>query len=588
MLTSTAYEDSLLSFWPRVRDFAVPPTMIETATVRRRHGDWAGACAAAGVDIDFDLRSLTRTHGRELASRIRRDLRHLAPDLLRWHMPRVAPDGLLRPGLTITLARYDRAAGPDDADPPRPVHLVVRTPPAWADGGQRMSLALWDATPGTSRERFFFDTGARRHPHPRPSRRYRLDLHRHLWDTRRTDELRVRSGADLPPGDARSGSAGSPGPVPPGPVPPGPVPPGPVPPGLGCAVGRWAEEAAIVLRDEGRTTGTVTVRIGARRRLLLELVADPARVGPPALRITEAPADGGGDLTVPALPDAATWELPDLTLIRAGAIAPERLHPLVASALTPGHGPSELGGPSLDGPAALGGAGGAAAFFGAHGRAVPSGVAGDKAFFGVGGGADSFGSGGNAALSGVHGRAAPPRAGGDEAPSAVGGDAAPSRAGGNPGPSGGAGQVAPGAARLVECRGASHRIGLVDGVLVPLDHDPAEIRREELLVALTGTPLPCLRVIDEAHRQPQCLSDVRERLRHGDTAGALAVVEGLLGPEAVLRGGALRDELRAAAQRRLTYGLFRAGLTGPGPDRLRPGPVRPPGIRSHPRHTTGR
>ncbi|MEU4167640.1 hypothetical protein AB0F46_12235 [Streptomyces sp. NPDC026665] len=541
MLTSTAYEDSLLSFWPRVRDFAVPPTMIETATVRRRHGDWAGACAAAGVDIDFDLRSLTRTHGRELASRIRRDLRHLAPDLLRWHMPRVAPDGLLRPGLTITLARYDRAAGPDGADPPRPVHLVVRTPPAWADGGQRMSLALWDATPGTSRERFFFDTGARRHPHPRPSRRYRLDLHRHLWDTRRTDELRVRSGANLSPGDARSGSA---------------VPPGPVPSGLGCAVGRWAEEAAIVLRDEGRTTGTVTVRIGARRRLLLELVAGPARVGPPALRITDAPADGGGDLTVPALPDAATWELPDLTLIRAGAIAPERLHPLVASALTPGHGPAESGGHAFlsaaGEPAVPPGAGGAAAFSGAHTGAVPSGV------------------------------------GGDEAPSAVGGDAAPSRAGGNPGPSGVAGQVAPRAARLVECRGASHRIGLVDGVLVPLDHDPAEIRREELLVALTGTPLPCLRVIDEAHRQPQCLSDVRERLRHGDTAGALAVVEGLLGPEAVLRGGALRDELRAAAQRRLTYGLFRAGLTGPGPDRLRPGPVRPPGIRSHPRHTTGR
>ncbi|MEV6192255.1 hypothetical protein AB0M19_07605 [Streptomyces sp. NPDC051920] len=556
MLTSTAYEDSLLSFWPRVRDFAVPPTMIETATVRRRHGDWAGACAAAGVDVDFDLRSLTRTHGRELASRIRRDLRHLAPDLLRWHMPRVAPDGLLRPGLTITLARYDRAAGPDGADPLRPVHLVVRTPPAWADGGQRMSLALWDAAPGTSRERFLFDTGARRHPHPRPSRRYRLDLHRHLWDTRRTDELRVRSGADLPTGDARSRSAD---------------PPGPVPPGLGCAVGRWAEEAAIVLRDEGGTTGTVTAWIGARRRLLLELVADLARVGPSALRITDAPADGGGDLTVPALPDAATWVLPDLTLIRAGAIDPERLHPLVASALTPGHGPSESGGHAL--PSAAGE------------PAVPSEACGPAALGGAGGDAASVG---NAAFSGARGRAVPSRAGGDKAPSGVGGDAALSRAGGNPGASRVAGQVAPGTARLVECRGASHRIGLVDGVLVPLDHDPAEIRREELLVALTGTPLPCLRVIDEAHRQPQCLSDVRERLRHGDTAGALAVVEGLLGPEAVLRGGALRDELRAAAQRRLTYGLFRAGLTGPGPDRLRPGPARPPGIRSHPRHTTGR
>ena len=105
--------------------------------------------------------------------------------------------------------------------------------------------------------------------------------------------------------------------------------------------------------------------------------------------------------------------------------------------------------------------------------------------------------------------------------------------------------------RLVECRGAQHRIGLVDGVLAALDHDPAEIRREELLAALTGTPLPCLRAIDEAHRHPECLPDVRARLDHGDTAGALAVVEGLLGPDALLRDGALRDELEAAAQRRI-------------------------------------
>ncbi|MEU9005655.1 hypothetical protein AB0D15_27875, partial [Streptomyces sp. NPDC048551] len=130
----------------------------------------------------------------------------------------------------------------------------------------------------------------------------------------------------------------------------------------------------------------------------------------------------------------------------------------------------------------------------------------------------------------------------------------------------------PGGPRLVECRGAVHRIGLVDGVLAPLDHDPAELRREELLVALGGPPLPCLRAVDEAHRRPDCLSGVRERLVHGDTAGALAVVERLLGPGAVLREGALRDELAAAAQRRVVYGMFRAGLIGRGPGR-RLGPV---------------
>nr|WSY55662.1 hypothetical protein OG999_39705 [Streptomyces sp. NBC_00886] len=460
MLPHTANGNPRFSFWPRVREFAVPPSMIETATVRRCAGDWAGACAAAGVDIDLDLRSVARTHGSELAARVRADLRRLAPDLLRWHLPRIAPDGLLRPGLTLTLVRY----GDDAAGPP---HLVVRTPPAWADGGQRISLALWD---GTHRE-----ADARRHPHPRPNRRFRLDLHRHLWDAGRSGELRVRSGADRPPADD-----------------PPSIPDllETVPEGRHCAVDRWAAEAAILLRAEGRTTGPVTVRFGSRHRLALD--PGPAADTP---RIAPAPRDGSA-AALPVLPDAATWVLPDLELLRAGAIEADRLHPLVAAALVPDR-------PRPDGSART-----------------------------------------------------------------------PDR---------------PGQPHLVECRGARHRIGLVDGVLAPLDHDPAEIRREELLVALTGTPLPCLQAIDEAHRRPDCLTGVRERLVHGDTAGALAVVEGLLGPDAVLRGGALRDELRAAAERRLAYGLFRAGLVGPGPrsGRFYPGLPYPRNVRSRPRRTAG-
>ncbi|UUU35938.1 hypothetical protein JIX56_42310 [Streptomyces sp. CA-210063] len=470
MLTHIANGDSRLSFWSRVREFAVPPSMIETATVRRAVGDWAGACAAAGIDIDLDMRSVAHGHGHELAAQVRADLRYLAPDLLRWHMPRIAPDGLLRPGLTLSLARYDVAgrAGP------YPVHLVARTPPAWADAGQRIGLALWDGSRS--------EAAARGHPHPRPSRRYRLDLHRHLWDARRAGELRVRAGADASAAD---------GPSPPGPSlvdsdVPGTDVWGTLAAERGCAVERWADEAAVVLRAEGRSTGTVLVRCGARRRLMLDVGSGPGADAdgrslngngnePPALRIAVASGDDGVGASLPVLPDAATWVLPDLELIRAGAIDVERLHPLVASALVPGH--------------------------------VPSGPSG-----------------------------------------------APDRAG---------------RPRIVECRGERHRIGLVDGVLVPLDHDPAEIRREELLVELTGTPLPCLQAIDEAHRRPDCLSGVRERLDHGDIAGALAVVEGLLGPEAVLRDGALRDELEAAARRRIAYGLYRAGLADPGPGRVR-------------------
>ncbi|MDQ0749931.1 hypothetical protein QF034_004162 [Streptomyces africanus] len=455
MLTHTANGGSPLSceplsFWPRVREFAVPPSMIETATARRRAGDWAGACAAAGVDVDLQPRAVARVHGPELAARLREDLRHLAPDLLRWHMPRIAPDGLLRPGLTVTLARYD-AAGRDGV---RPLHLVVRTPPAWADAGQRMSLALWDASHAAAADR--------RHPHPRPSRRFRLDLHRHLWDARHAGELGVRCGAERSSGDDRSAVAGDTA-----------VDTamnrelaGLLPPGHQGAVDRWAAEAAILLRAEGPSSSRVCVRLAARTRLVLDL-SDGA-----------VTAYGHrGDSSLPVLPDAATWVLPDLALLRAGAIDAGRLHPLVASALRV--------------------------------ERVPAGTS-----------------------------------------------RVPQRAGD---------------ARLVECRGARHRIGLADGVLAALDHDPAEIRREELLAALGGPPLPCLRAIDDAHRRPDCLTGVRERLDHGDVAGALAVVEGLLGPEAVLRNGPLRDALETAARRRIAYGLFRAGLDGPSPGRLRPG-----------------
>ncbi|QIS21116.1 hypothetical protein [Nocardia terpenica] len=445
-------DGSRISLWLRVREFAVPPSMIETATARRRVGDWAGACAAAGFDVDVDLRSLARTHGRELAARVRADLRCLAPDLLRWHMPRVAPDGLLRPGLTMTLARYHAGAGS--------MHLVVRTAPAWADADQRISLALWDES----------GVGNSPHPHPRPNRRFRLDLHRHLWDARRSNELLIRSGAEQ---FAENGTMDSRlrKMVP-----------------QGCAIDRWAAEAEILLRAEGRPPGPLLVRFGARRRMVVEL---PSLRDDPVLRIAERyprammPA-------LPILPDAATWVLPDLALIHAGAITADRLHPLVAAALLPDYSPTEKSCDTdrVDQP------------------------------------------------------------------------------------------------RLVECRGEQHRIGLVNGALTALDHDPAEIRREELLIALSGTPLPCLQAIDQAHRHPDCLVGVQDRLSHGDITGALAIVEGLLGPDAVLRAGALRDELEASARRRITYGLFRSGLTGSGPTPIPTNRRRD--YRSRPRNATSR
>jgi hypothetical protein len=45
--------------------------------------------------VELDPRPLARTHGRQLVAQVRADCGHLAPDLLRRHVPRMAADGLL-------------------------------------------------------------------------------------------------------------------------------------------------------------------------------------------------------------------------------------------------------------------------------------------------------------------------------------------------------------------------------------------------------------------------------------------------------------------------------------------------------------
>ncbi|MTE17740.1 hypothetical protein F0L17_01045 [Streptomyces sp. TRM43335] len=437
-----------LLMWQRVREYAVPPSMIETATARRAVGDWAGACAAARIDVDLDLRAVRDRHGTEFVTHLRADLRRLAPDLLRWHMPRIAPDGRLRPGLTVSLARY-RGSGA------APLQLVARTPPAWADAGQRISLALWERAGGGP---------PGQHPHPHADRRFRLDLHRHLWDAGRSGELAVRCGADGAPSTAPADRPHAPGRP--------DLPDRPDQPTVHdspWATASWAAEAELLLRAEERPRGAFTVRLGARSRAVFELVAPDDSHAPTFRPLREAlpPQEVAA---LPVLPEAAARILPDLELLRAGLVATERLHPLVAAALT-----------------------------------------------------------------------AP-----DSAPVA------------GPGHE-------PGDPHRVECRGEVHRIALRGGVLTAVDHDPDQLRREGLLVALGGPALPCLRAIDAAHRTPEALPAVRERLRHGDVAGALAVVERLLGPGAVLRDGPLREELESAAARRVDHGLFRSGLAAVRP-----------------------
>ncbi|MFC7485066.1 ankyrin repeat domain-containing protein [Luedemannella flava] len=87
-LARRAFVDHNATSWLTARRFAVPARMVAGAGERRLAGDWRGACAAAGVDVAIDLPDVANRFGAEVAGRVEDDLRHLVPDLVRWHLPR--------------------------------------------------------------------------------------------------------------------------------------------------------------------------------------------------------------------------------------------------------------------------------------------------------------------------------------------------------------------------------------------------------------------------------------------------------------------------------------------------------------------
>jgi hypothetical protein len=143
---------------------AVPARMIERATARRLAGDWRGACAIAGVDVEVDLDAVKRAHGTEVAGGVEDDLRHLVPDLLRWHLPRRPADGLLRTGLRLPLSVFPDA------------HALIVRPPDRLDRPQRIALRFerLDSTATGRDDTLLFV----------PDR----------WDSRRTRQLLARCG----------------------------------------------------------------------------------------------------------------------------------------------------------------------------------------------------------------------------------------------------------------------------------------------------------------------------------------------------------------------------------------------------------
>uniref|UniRef100_A0AAU2JZA6 Ankyrin repeat domain-containing protein n=1 Tax=Streptomyces sp. NBC_00049 TaxID=2903617 RepID=A0AAU2JZA6_9ACTN len=312
--------------WQRIRRYAVPAWMIEQATAHRLAGDWRAACSAAAVDVSFDLPEVAARHGASVAAAVEDDLRHLAPDLLRWHLPRfLGGRTTIEPDLRILLASYGDADGP----------VLSVTTPVMAYGSQRLRLHCAPVPP-VNRNRY---TG--RHGFVPED----WTAVRPFWDARCVPELgaRFRDPDGLAERTARL---------------------------LADGETIAAFEAAGVECDLTVPTPQAYHRPVDPQALLGRIRIDLVRLVPEVRRLVAA---GAGDLhripadwrshlllepagpdrlrariieqdearEIPQLPRYARQRLPDLELVRTGRITPRELHPLVAAALFPGAGPVE-------------------------------------------------------------------------------------------------------------------------------------------------------------------------------------------------------------------------------------------------------
>ncbi|MEU9305418.1 ankyrin repeat domain-containing protein [Streptomyces sp. NPDC048269] len=349
-----------VTLWHRVRRFAVPRWMIEGATEARLAGDWRAACAVAAVDVALDLAQIGERHGAAVRDAVAGDLAHLAPDLLRWHLPRALAAGtMLSPRRVVLLARHGGGGRRRfRADAPAS-YLVARTP-EW-DAPQRLVLDLVAADdPAVRRDHLVEDWTAARH----------------FWDARHAPELRAwcGGGAGRLPFFRADGTPLGPRELPD--TDPGSADPAAreewtavlqargdvvgafgtagvdldltaLPPHAGWGPEQPEAVIAGLLLDLPRTVREV-------RRLVAAGVADRFRIpGVYPGDVLIERADPGAHVAlraratamnartgVPTLPGIVWRRLPDLQLVRSGRLAPEELHPLVAAALFPASGPA--------------------------------------------------------------------------------------------------------------------------------------------------------------------------------------------------------------------------------------------------------
>ncbi|MFE9629769.1 ankyrin repeat domain-containing protein [Streptomyces sp. NPDC006463] len=339
-----------LALWHLARRYAVPRWMIEGATEARSAGDWRSACAVSAVDVALDPVRIMEHYGAAVWDSVADDLAHLAPDLLRWHLPRLAYGTVLAPRRVILLARH---GSPADAEA---AYLAVITPARY-DGPQRLVLDFLAAEAPELRSGGVVEDWT---------------LTRHLWDARHAPELRERcGGAGRLPFFHADGTPLGPRELP-------DTDPAATDPAATDPAAR--EEWVAVLQARGDIAGAfAAVGIDADltilprapdviaglpldlprmdrevRRLLSAGVADRFRIpGAYGGNVLLEPAGPGAHVplraracelyrhsSAPTVPRTAWRRLPDLQLVRTGRVAPEELHPLVTAALFPAAGPA--------------------------------------------------------------------------------------------------------------------------------------------------------------------------------------------------------------------------------------------------------
>lgn len=301
------------------RRFGVPPTMIAAATRRRMNGDWRGACAAADVEVRLDLGAVLARHGAEITAALLGDLRALAPDLLRWHLPRASHGcGRLLGGLVVPLARYPDHAGGRRAGSGGALTLVAATPDYALAAGERIVLMALEprrAAAGANGslqrhslvdQRMFWDSSCARDLADLCATESGAQRITGLQDAGQAAEAWTAAGFTL----VASSSAGLDRRL------------------IGLPVNLPGLAARV--REALPGAGAAAIRFGGGAIVLRGL---DGREGSPAISAELVPPQVARPL--PTVPDAVWMRPVDVDLLRFELLRPDELHPLVAAALVP-------------------------------------------------------------------------------------------------------------------------------------------------------------------------------------------------------------------------------------------------------------